>query len=71
LVRFREERERGGTEIGAAPGITSSGKRSIDQCVDPYGARVPATAALAATLDMDENWRIGSIESSGTASPDW
>ena len=60
----------GGTEIGAAP-LIISGKRSIDQCVDPYGARVPATAALAATLDMDENWRIGSIESSGTASPDW
>jgi len=75
LVRFREEREGGGTEIGAAPSI-SPGKRTIDQCTtDPRNARVPVAAApkrvTATTLGWFGVWRIDSIGASGSTDPDW
>ena len=69
MVRFRGEREGGGTVIGAAPSI-SSGKRSIDQCTDLRGARVPVTAApvhVAAIPGLWAVWRIGSMKASGIA----
>jgi hypothetical protein len=69
VVLIRGEREGGGTEIGAAPFI-SSGKRSIDQCTDSRGARVPVTATsahLAAIPGLKAVWRIGSMKASGIA----
>jgi hypothetical protein len=67
VVLFREESERGGTEIGAAPAalFTSSGKRSIDQCTNPWCARIPAALAHTAASCVFGDGIIGSLNASG------
>ena len=58
-------RERGGTEIGAAPSA-SSGDRSIDQCTNRVRAGAAVTAAMGtppnANRGLCVRLRIGLIE---------
>jgi hypothetical protein len=66
MLFVREKSERGGTEIGAAPLLTSSGKRSIDQCTNPWRARIPAALTHTATsVGLFVNCFIDSIGSVG------